>query len=54
MKLVLIVFATGILSTFAMMSDSWVIYGWLHYLCGSLVACSLVKDYYKKEGHIDD
>ena len=50
----LIVLVMGILSSIAMMFDSWIIYGWIHYLGDSIVIYFLINDYDKHECEDED
>lgn len=50
MKYIFAVFILGLASLAAQMAESWILYGWLHYLCGSLVTYWITKDYKDKDG----
>lgn len=50
----LIVLVMGILSSIAMMFDSWIIYGWIHYLGGGAIAYLLMKNVENREAERND
>lgn len=50
----LIVLVMGILSSIAMMFDSWIIYGWIHYFGGSAITYLLMKNAENREAERND
>lgn len=54
MKYILVVLFTGIFSLFARECNNWLLYGWLHYFCGSIVTYFLINDYDKHECEDED
>ena len=54
MKYILAVFILGLLSLAAQTAESWVLYGWLHYCCGSIITYFLIDDYHKHKCEDND
>ncbi len=54
MKYILVVLFTGIFSFFLREYNSWLLYGWLHYFCGSIITYFSINDYYKYKCEDDD
>lgn len=54
MSYLLIVLLMGLLSSFAMMFDSWIIYGWIHYFGGSAITYLLIKNTENREAESDE